>query len=63
MAESTACKVCGGRGLIPLPRGMTAGFYRFMGAGATRSDDGTLLMLCYGCKERKDDDAAQEEGA
>jgi hypothetical protein len=32
-------------GLIPVPRGMSAGFYAFMGAGGKRSDSGEVLML------------------
>lgn len=31
--------------LVPLPRGMSDGFYAFMGAGCKRGDDGTVLML------------------
>ena len=31
--------------LIPLPRGMSPGFYAFMGAGCQRREDGTLLMI------------------
>ena len=45
---SAACKECGGRGLIPLPRWMSPGFYRFMAPGCVRDDTGALLMLC-GC--------------
>lgn len=31
--------------LIPVPRGMSDGFYAFMGAGCRRSDSGEILML------------------
>ena len=35
-------------GLIPLPRGMSDGFYAFM-AGCKQDDDGTRRMLCPRC--------------
>ncbi len=31
--------------LIPVPRGMSPGFYAFMSAGCSRSDDGQILMI------------------
>jgi hypothetical protein len=31
--------------MIPVPRGMSDGFYAFMGAGAPRSESGEILML------------------
>lgn len=43
---SEACKKCGGSGLVPLPRGMSPGFYAFMAPRCVRRDDGTLLMNC-----------------
>lgn len=48
------CWKCNGSGLVPLPRGMSPGFYRFMAAGCVRRDDGTLLMLCSCAHERDD---------
>lgn len=51
------------RPLIPLPRGMSDGFYAFMSAGCTRSESGELLMLgnelpakdCQHCEYHADD--------
>ena len=37
--------------LIPVPRGMSPGFYAFMGAGCPRREDGTIMML----NPRRDD--------
>jgi hypothetical protein len=45
------CRECGGSGLVPLPRGMSSGFYSFMAAGCERRPDGTLLMVCPKCQE------------
>ena len=30
--------------LVPVPRGMSTGFYAFMGAGCLRSESGEMLM-------------------
>jgi hypothetical protein len=43
------CKICGGSGKVPMPRGMSEGFYLFMGAGCRSEDDGSKRMVCYGC--------------
>jgi hypothetical protein len=44
------CQICNGTGLVPQPRGMSPGFYKFMGAGC-RQPDGTLRMLCV-CRNK-----------
>ena len=43
------CRLCGGTGRVPLPRGMSVGFYEFM-RGVERCDDGSLWMICPGCE-------------
>lgn len=47
--DDAKCKVCNGSGLVPLPRGMSGGFYAFMTPGCIKRDDGTNLMRCYAC--------------
>lgn len=58
------CAVCSGSGRVPLPRGMSAGFYHFM-VGCDRRDDGALLMVCARCdgtgEERETRAAGGEE--
>ncbi len=44
-----ACKTCGGCGRIRMPRGMSYGFYAFMGAGTPSEADGSKRMVCPGC--------------
>lgn len=48
------CPICGGSKRIPLPRGMSPGFYAFMGAGVPMRDDGSKLMICL-CADKSSD--------
>lgn len=43
--KTNTCE-CGGSGLMPLPRGMSQGFYRFMASGCVTKDDGSKWMRC-----------------
>jgi hypothetical protein len=54
------CRICGGRKRLPLPRGMSAGFYAFMGAGVPSQPDGSKLMLCP-CATADRADASSEK--
>ena len=51
--------ICNGSGLVPLPRGMSPGFYAFMAPGCIRRDDGTLLRLCS-CRVKPPTDDEKE---
>ena len=52
MPSTPNCSICLGRGLVPLPRGMSPEFYFFMAPGCVRDDTGALLMLCV-CADEK----------
>jgi len=43
------CHRCCGSGRVPLPGGMSSGFYAFMAAGCDRDDRGMPRMLCPRC--------------
>lgn len=47
------CPLCAGTGVVPLPRGMSPGFYLFMRVCEKR-DDGASLMTCPRCDGRPD---------
>ena len=49
------CPRCQGTSLIPVPSGMSYGFYRFMGAWCVRSENGTMWMSCPRCDTRRDE--------
>lgn len=54
--------------LIPVPRGMSHGFYAFMGAGVDRSDSGEIMMLnplyqeCEHSKKEESTEGNQVQG-
>jgi len=49
--------------LVPVPRGMSAGFYAFMGAGCLRSESGEMLMEIPDQDAPADTDAEVREEA
>jgi DnaJ-class molecular chaperone len=53
------CKACRGSGRVPLPRGMSPGFYNFIATGRDRRDE-NLLMVCYRCDGNGEEPKAKE---
>jgi len=49
IVPAAPCPACGGSGRVGLPRGMSAGFYAFMGPGCERGEGGRLRMVCPTC--------------
>lgn len=47
--ENPKCSGCNGTRKVPVPTGMSAGFYAFMGAGCHRDERGGMWMVCPRC--------------